>query len=296
MLDFKKVFTRFKVNKYFIVLIIAGFVAGYLKEILMLFIFVLLHELCHVISALVFKLEIKSIEIFPFGGVARVDNLNYIGTIKEIIITIAGPLFNLTIAIFLFFLQRSGVNIPDYSYIMEINISLAVFNMLPGIPLDGVRILRAVLGYFAGLRKATRTAIICGKLLAIVLFFCGIFCVLIGNINISLLIVPFFIFVSASREENAFIFMIVKDIIYKKEYMKKRGVMETVQICVLEDVSVREILKYFEFNRYHIITVINNKMKVLALLTESEILDNLILNDDDITFAELCKILKGNKV
>ena len=293
MLDFKKVLSRFKVNRYFIIFLIVCTISGYFKETLILFTFVILHELCHVVFALIFKLKIKNIEIFPFGGVARIDNLDYTDTLKEVVITIAGPLFNIITAIFLFILNKSGVNIPYYNYIFEINLSLAAFNLLPGMPLDGGRVLRAILSYYTGYKKATRTAVLCGKIIAIIIFVYGIFSILSGSVNISLLVMPFFIFISASREENAIMFMIIKDIINKKQYIKSKGIMETVQLCVFEDVSVREILKYFEFKKYHTILVINNNMKAERLLTESEIIDNLMLDGNDITFRQLCEIIKS---
>lgn len=293
MFDFKKVLSRFKVNRYFIVFFILCIITGYFKEILILFTFVILHELCHIFFALIFKLKVKNIEIFPFGGVARIDNLDYADTLKEVVITIAGPLFNITTAIFLFILNKSGVSIPYYSYIFEINISLTAFNLLPGLPLDGGRVLRAILSYYTGYKKATRTAVICGKIIAIILFIYGVFSIFLGSVNVSLLVIPFFIFISASREENVLMFMIIKDIINKKQYIKSKGIMETVQLCVFEDVSVREILKYFEFRKYHTILVINNNMKAERLLTESEIIDNLMLDGNDITFGQLCKIIKS---
>jgi stage IV sporulation protein FB len=271
-------------------------IIGYVSEILILFLFVLIHEFCHIILARVYKLKVKNIELFPFGGVARIDNLDYVGTSKEIVITIAGPLFNLLAAMLLFFLTVWGISVPYQDYIINVNLTLGIFNLLPGMPLDGGRILRALLCYFIGFKKAAKASIISGKIISGILFICGIFSLVYGKLEISLLVMPFFIFLSANKEENTIMFIIIKDIINKKKHLKSKRVMEARELCVYEDTSISEILKYFDYNKYHLIFILGKSLKVEGILTESEIFDNLSLDFEDLSIGELNNKIKKNSI
>jgi len=289
----KKLPYKFKINKYFIFLFIICLVYGYLKEMSILFLFVLLHELCHAIAAWALGFKIESIELFPFGGVARIDNLDSSGTFKEIIISIAGPLLNITVALIILILDKVGIYVPCSSYISNVNITLGSFNLLPGLPLDGGRVLRAVLCYFVGFKKATKAAVISGKVISILMLIMGIILSVSGYTNLGLFVMPIFIFISSGKEEKTIIYTIMKNIISKDKQVSDEGIMEVVEICAYENVYVREVLKYFELNKYHIIIVINANMEIQALLTESQVFKSLSLYDSDITLGQLCKIYKN---
>lgn len=269
-------------------------ITGYIKEIALLFLFVMMHELCHVLSARIFKLEINEIEIFPFGGVARIDNIESAGPLREVIISVAGPLFNVFQASLLFFLHKNGVFIfpDDYKFIMDINITLAIFNLLPGLPLDGGRIFRAVLTYYTGYRKATRTAVITGKVIAALLFIYAVISSLLHTINWTLAAMPFFLYISAKREEEFLMYTVIRDVMRKSQYIKNEKVIDAVEMCAYENTRVRELLKYFDLNKYHIIIVLDGNMKVLCILTESEVVNSFSGSAADITLGELCSRIK----
>jgi len=286
---FKKVFSKIRINKYFIFFLCGSFVAGYLKEMLLLFLFVMIHELCHVVTALFFRLKIRSIEMFPFGGVAKIDGLEGLELFKEVMISIAGPAFNVVSAIVIFQIDKAGVHIPYFRYMMDINIALAFFNLMPGLPLDGGRIARAVLSYFIGYKKSTKVLVISGKIISVLLVLYGIAAYVYGEINFSLLIIPIFIFIFASREKNDIMYTIIKDVINKKEYLKSKGIMDTVEISAYEDAYARDILKHFDLNKYHVVMVINSKMELRSVLTESQIFNGLSLYGSNITMGQLCR-------
>lgn len=262
---------------------------GYTKEMFILFLFVMLHEMAHVIFAVMYKLRVETIEIFPFGGVARIGNIEGVEAHKEIIIAMAGPGANIIAASIILALNRAGVSIPDFSYLMNVNITLALFNLLPGLPLDGGRMLRAALAYYTGFKKATRTSAVMGKIIAMALLFVGIIVYIYGNLNISLLVIPFFIFISAVNEENGIMYTIMKNITNKNSDFITRGVMDTTGICVYENVMIREVLKNFDLNRYHLIVVINSEMKIRAVFTESQVFEALSFYGGGVTLGELCE-------
>ena len=114
---------------------------------IMLFVSVLLHELGHSAIALRYKIPVRSITLFLFGGVAQIG-AEPPSAVAELLIAIGGPLVSLALAIFFYTVQSavSGVEplLGLTKYLAYINIALVLFNLIPGYPLDGGRVLRAI--------------------------------------------------------------------------------------------------------------------------------------------------------
>ena len=110
---------------------------------IMLFVSVLLHELGHSLVALRYKMPVRSITLFIFGGVAQIG-AEPPSAIAEFLIAIAGPVVSLTLTAFFYAVQPlvSGVQplLGLAKYLAYINLALVVFNLIPGFPLDGGRV------------------------------------------------------------------------------------------------------------------------------------------------------------
>lgn len=179
--------------------------------ILMLFACVTLHELGHSLAARLFDIQTREIILLPLGGLAllgRIPSRPY----QELIIALAGPLVNVVIAVGLLFVTGFGLLLGglDSSSLMQIggppslggflfwllqaNIALVLFNMIPAFPLDGGRVLRALLAMFLSYPRATRIAASIGQLLAVGLGILGFFT------NPLLVLVAVFIFFGAGQE------------------------------------------------------------------------------------------------
>jgi Zn-dependent protease len=146
---------------------------------------VLLHELGHVFVALRERIPVRGVTLFIFGGLAQItEEPKTPGA--EFRIAIAGPLVSLALAgIFglIFLLDRSLPFLAAPSeYLMRINFILALFNMIPGFPLDGGRVLRAAVWKITGSQlKSTRAASVTGQLVAFGFIGFGILTILTGN-------------------------------------------------------------------------------------------------------------------
>lgn len=146
---------------------------------------VLAHELAHAIVARAYKMPVSSITLFLLGGVANLAK-EPPSARAEFLMAIAGPAMSLVIGgLGLGLAAVVGANIGTFflldpvevvaSYIGVINLALAIFNMIPGFPLDGGRVLRSIVWAFAGDRaKSTRIAARGGQLVAVLLFVAGI--------------------------------------------------------------------------------------------------------------------------
>jgi Zn-dependent protease len=140
---------------------------------------VLLHELGHALTARVYGIGTRSITLYPIGGVARLERLAE-KPAQELWITLAGPAVNLAIATVLaaglLVLGAFDVNLVTGTLagvfllkLLFVNVFMVVFNLLPAFPMDGGRVLRALLAMGLGQLRATRIAVIVGVVVAALL-------------------------------------------------------------------------------------------------------------------------------
>lgn len=176
--------------------------------ILALFTCVLLHEFGHGLMARRFGISTRNITLLPIGGVANIEKLPEKPG-QELLVAIAGPAVNVVIAglIALGFLLAGkegnwlelGQPITGGNFmsgLLLVNLTLALFNLIPAFPMDGGRVLRAALSMKLGRATATEWAARIGQLLAIGFVFFGAF------YNFWLIFIGIFIYLGASAEAN----------------------------------------------------------------------------------------------
>jgi Zn-dependent protease len=172
--------------------------------VVLLFACVLAHEFGHVLAARAVGIHTPDVTLYPIGGVARLDRMPE-KPLHEIFVALAGPAVNVVIAAGLMFLMGAGAILGGLNQVTDssatllgrlavINIWLALFNLIPAFPMDGGRVLRAILTMVKGYLPATRLAVKIGRVLAIVFGLIGLI------INPMLTIVAIFIYMAAGQE------------------------------------------------------------------------------------------------
>ena len=146
---------------------------------------VLFHELSHSVVAKHYKIPVASITLFVFGGLARITG-EPSSAKQEFNIAIAGPISSFFLAAMFYFIGQHSGNFEMVGatsrWLAEINFLLAAFNLAPGFPLDGGRVLRAIAWRITdNFSKATRIATRTGQLFAYLMIFAGIWIALRGN-------------------------------------------------------------------------------------------------------------------
>lgn len=172
--------------------------------ILLLFLCVVLHEFGHALTAQRYGINTRDITLYPIGGVARLERIPR-DPKQELIIALAGPAVNVVIALALFAylslahtltglgrLQLVGGDL--LTNLLVVNVILVVFNLLPAFPMDGGRVLRAVLATRMEYGQATQIAATVGQGMAMLFGFAGLLW------NPFLLFIAFFVFIGAQQE------------------------------------------------------------------------------------------------
>jgi Zn-dependent protease len=152
---------------------------------LMLFVSVLLHELGHSVVALRYNIPVRSITLFLFGGVAQIG-AEPPSAVAEFLIAIAGPLVSLTLAAVFYAVEPLVAGMEPLlglvKYLAYINLALVLFNLIPGYPLDGGRVFRAIVWAITkNMRRATLIAANVGRFFAMVFIFVGVWQMFSGN-------------------------------------------------------------------------------------------------------------------
>jgi Zn-dependent protease/CBS domain-containing protein len=175
-----------------------------LAFMILLFACVLAHEFGHIFTARAFGVPTPDVTLLPIGGVARLERIPEKPT-EELLVALAGPAVNVVIAIALVLflgadlragnlaaMERAHISMIDR--LAAVNLFLAVFNMIPAFPMDGGRVLRALLAIRLGHLRATEIAASIGQVVAFGLGFLGLF----GNP--LLIFIAIFVYLAASSE------------------------------------------------------------------------------------------------
>jgi Zn-dependent protease/CBS domain-containing protein len=176
--------------------------------IILLFACVLLHEFGHALAARRYGIPTKDITLLPIGGVARLQRMPDKPQ-QELVVALAGPAVNVVIALVIFIVLLAGgrqnldvtqLGSPESGLLQRLlvtNIWLVLFNLIPAFPMDGGRVLRALLAMRLPYARATRIAASIGQGMAFLFGFLGLL------YNPFLIIIALFIFLGASQEASS---------------------------------------------------------------------------------------------
>lgn len=276
---------RFRVNLFFLLLAVLYSFLGLGEEVLIISAAVLLHELAHTSVGAWMGIKVSEIELFPFGGQAQTEDFTGLEPLKEIYVALAGPLVSLALAAAFHF---PAIN-PDNSavqFFILINFYLGGFNLLPVLPLDGGRVLRACLSWRCGYRRATLTAARLGKLLAVALMVYGSYLSFTRISGAQYIFIAIFLFWAAHREEKLLAYSFLRFLVKKKNELSSRGLMEVRQVVSDEDTPVREVLYQAKPAYYLVVYVVDESHGITGLCTEARLIECLLERGPGITLKD----------
>jgi Zn-dependent protease len=242
---------------------ISGFLAA-----LLLFASVAFHELAHSYVAKKYKLTIESITLFIFGGVAQLKG-DPPHPKAEFWIAIAGPFSSFLLAAFFFILtiNMAGGTKALFAYVAQINLILGAFNLIPGFPMDGGRVLRSALwgkkkDYFYATQKASSI----GRGIALFFIFFGLFSIFTGvSGGLWLMFIGWFLYSAAQASYQQATLQETLSGIKVKDIMVKE--MQTIDPSISLDKAVNEYFLRYGYGGFPVI----DDGKFLGILTLKEV-------------------------
>ncbi|HUB64139.1 MAG TPA: site-2 protease family protein [Methylocella sp.] len=244
--------------------------------IVLIFTCVVLHEFGHILMARRFGIETPDVILLPIGGVARMPRMPEKPT-QELAVAIAGPMVNVVIA-FLIFLALGTIQ-PDslarlddprvslLARLAAVNLFLVVFNMIPAFPMDGGRVLHALLAMKLGNARATQLAASLGQVLAFALGFLGLF----GNP--LLIFIAIFVYIAAGGEAQMSAFN------EAARGLSVGDAMETRFNAIPVQANLAEAIETLLATAQHEFPVVDAFGKPVGLLVREDMLSALKIHD-----------------
>jgi len=247
----------------------AHLVMGFLGAFF-LFLSVLVHELTHSYIAKREGIEVKEITLFIFGGVSQLAKEPE-DPKKELKMAIGGPLSSLVLALIFWIVSKVTSPAPHLilitgllGYLAAINLSLGIFNLIPGFPLDGGRVLRAFYWKKTGsLKKATRVASEAGKWIGVGIILLGLFWILTGNLIGGFWFVIIGIFLRSAAEEG------LQQVVTKGalEGVKVKELMSRGIISVSPSLRIDRLVEDFYLTHTYITYPVVEGERVIGIIT-----------------------------
>lgn len=260
---------RIKLNVFFILFLFSSYFIGWLQQSLILFASVLLHEFGHVLAAKRLNIEVYEVELLPYGGVARMEELSKFGGASEAIVSAAGPATSFVLALICNSLKG---NSDLFELASSYNLIICVFNLIPIIPLDGGKIARNIMIFFMGYRQATRILSLAGKAAAFFLLGYNIDILVSGGRSAAFIIAAIFIYIGTIKEEkfSSYYFLFTGNSA-KRKLIEKDRIRKRV-IRVKEDISIKWVVNRMSPVTLCYVQVMDDTGKIKKVLNEDEIM------------------------
>ncbi|MGO4791390.1 M50 family metallopeptidase [Paenibacillus sp. 2KB_20] len=276
MIKFKG--TVLSLHPLFVIVMLASVFTGHFLELLTLFIIVFIHELGHAAAAAAMGFKVRAIQMLPFGGVAVIEDDGRMTAMKEIIIAVAGPLQNVIMIGITLVCRWAGWGDEQLlSYIIQGNLIIALFNLLPILPLDGGKVLQALMSllapYHATLLWASRAGILCSLIMigyGLQPLFFG------GGIRLNVLMIGLFLAYSNFEDYRNVHYRFLRFLVNRSEIYEGNldGLGPAQPIVADSSKPLDDIMRLFKREKYHLIYVMSGRGSLLAVVPEQHVISS----------------------
>jgi stage IV sporulation protein FB len=247
------------------------------------------HELAHIIAAGACGIVIDEMEILPFGCSARTKSFTGLPPVREMFVAAAGPAVSMMLAAGVYFFNKYCFPISWAKPLVNVNLAIAAINLLPALPLDGGRILRALLTRYVGNKRATKFCSFSGVFFSAAIVALGVYFAVRGEINYSMFLMAVFLCYAAVKELKSAPYALIRDLTGKKEMLKERHAVGIRSLSALGSEKLRDVLRELDAGRYNLVYVLDREMRLTAVLSETDILNGLLKHGSEVSLNRLAE-------
>ncbi len=268
------------------------FAAGYTAQYVLTFFAAFIHEAAHMATARVLGEKTTLLRILPVGLNAKIED-RVCNKYGRIAIYCSGPAINMVMAVVLTIVNTYYLYSSDnMRFFILMNVYLGAFNLLPVLPLDGGKILREILWDRVGIYTTGALLRRISALLALLIVVVGVIQMYVTTYNFSLLIIGLYVFFAMKPGEGEVGLLNVKNVVYRRSRLMKKGIYPARDLVVMKWVHMSELIKNLDFDRFHIVHVLDEDLRLLNTFTEQELIEGMLKNEVDITFEEFIRLQK----
>ncbi|MEA5059001.1 MAG: site-2 protease family protein [Candidatus Pelethousia sp.] len=283
--------TSIECSPLLLLLVVWLAISGTLAACLTVLLALSLHELAHALMARGLGFRVERIELQPFGFVARIERA--VGW-DALAVSAAGPLFSLLTAMGC---AAAGAKwtLPFVAAFGKANLSIALVNLLPVLPLDGGRMLRVFLSRFFSEDTCLNLGAAMGMLAGGGLLVLGIALLLRGERNATAAIFGLFLFLAALRERREGGHARMDAMLRRHKALRRGESIRVVHIGVHKSMSVSAALRRMQGGAYTVIDVLDDDMRMIGRAEEARLLAFLARSGGNIPIGEAMRIDRGPK-
>ncbi|MBS4956459.1 site-2 protease family protein [Clostridium sp.] len=247
------------------------------KSIILAFISIFLHEISHIVVAKKNGCKFNNFKIHIYGTNAEFINIDELSKKEKAQIYLAGPCMNLAIA-FIFFLVGLIINNSIIDKIININLSLLFFNILPAYPLDGSRILEIILSEKILYKKVNDIISKISYIIAIFLITITLIAFIYSkSLNVSLIVAAIIICLITKGEKKSAMYILMRNIFVKRNKLLRNKYIENKSISVYYKLGLINVMAIIDKNRFNSFYILDDDLKLLFIMHEDELIEALKL-------------------
>lgn len=247
------------------------------NSIILAFISILAHEGMHILVAKRKGCKFNDIQIHIYGTSAQFANIDELNKKEKLQIYLSGPFANFIIICIFWCIGFASNNIL-IDKMININISLLFFNLLPAYPLDGARVLEILLSQKILYRRAndiiSKISYTIGVILLVIFIIVFAYS---GVINVSILIASIAICLITRSEEKSAMYILMGNIFVKRNKLLRNKYIENKSISVYYKQGLANVMSMVDKNRFNIFYVLDYDLKVVFIMNEDELIEALKL-------------------
>lgn len=247
------------------------------KSIILAFISIFLHEISHIVVAKRNGCKFNNFKIHIYGTNAEFINIDELSKKEKIQIYLAGPCMNLAIA-FIFLLVGLISNNSIINKIININLSLLCFNILPAYPLDGSRILEIILSEKILYKKVNDIISKISYIIAILLITIALIVFIYSkSLNVSLIVAAIIICLITKGEKKSAMYILMRNIFVKRNKLLRNKYIENKSISVYYKLGLINVMAIIDKNRFNSFYILDDDLRLLFIMHEDELIEALKL-------------------